>query len=142
MSQLLIKSKLLMIFCPSDAVQKLVARNSPDAFRNQVTLYAERYIELSSMVFDLYPFIPFLSEEDKREIVVSLEAKVITEPQRVARSRLSIAKVKKVFGFLKVEDVKGLHEEYLRALELDSKPEKGERKLADDWVIIINEILD
>ncbi len=27
-------------------------------------------------------------------------------------------------------------------LELDSKPEKGERKLADDLVILINEELD
>ena len=35
-----------------------------------------------------------------------------------------------------------MHEEYLKALELDSKPEKGERKLADDWVILINEILE
>lgn len=30
----------------------------------------------------------------------------------------------------------------MRILELDSKPEKGERKIADDIVIIINEILD
>jgi hypothetical protein len=55
---------------------------------------------------------------------------------------LSIAKLKKVFGHLKLQDVKGMHEEYLKTLELDSKPEKGERKLADDWVLIINEVLD
>jgi len=35
-----------------------------------------------------------------------------------------------------------MHEEYLRILELDSKPEKGERKLADDLVILINECLE
>jgi hypothetical protein len=35
-----------------------------------------------------------------------------------------------------------MHEEYLKTLELDTKPEKGERKLADDWVLIINEVLE
>jgi hypothetical protein len=35
-----------------------------------------------------------------------------------------------------------MHGQYLRILELDSKPEKGERKLADDLVILINEILE
>lgn len=32
-----------------------------------------------------------------------------------------------------------LQQSYLQALELDSKPEKGERKIADDWIILINE---
>jgi hypothetical protein len=37
--------------------------------------------------------------------------------------------------------IEELHSEYLRILELDSKPEKGERKIADDLVILINELL-
>jgi len=95
------------------------------------------------MVFDLYPFVPFLSEIDKKDIISALEIKVKpTDPLRLARSRLSIAKLKKVFGHLKVSDVKCMHGEYLKTLELDSKPEKGERKLADDWVLIINELLE
>ena len=55
---------------------------------------------------------------------------------------ISLYRVKKVFALLKLEDVKWIHEEYLKVLQLDSKPEKGERKLADDWVILINEILE
>jgi hypothetical protein len=35
-----------------------------------------------------------------------------------------------------------MHEEYMQALKLDSKPEKGERKLADDIVILINELVE
>lgn len=53
--------------------------------------------------------------------------------------------MKKVFGLIlkgDIETVKAIHAEYLKALELDSKPEKGERKLADDLVILINEILE
>jgi hypothetical protein len=41
-----------------------------------------------------------------------------------------------------VESVKSLHSEYVRVLELDSKPEKGERKIADDLVILINELME
>jgi hypothetical protein len=50
-------------------------------------------------------------------------------------------KVRKVFGLLKEDEVIKMHQEYIEALELDSKPEKGERKLADDLVILINEVL-
>ena len=35
-----------------------------------------------------------------------------------------------------------MHQEYLAALELDGKPEKGERKLADDLVILIDELME
>ena len=35
-----------------------------------------------------------------------------------------------------------MHKEYLRILEQDGKPEKGERKIADDLVILINEVLE
>ena len=35
-----------------------------------------------------------------------------------------------------------MHKDYIRIIELDGKPEKGERKLADDLVILINEVLE
>ncbi len=41
-----------------------------------------------------------------------------------------------------LEDVKEMHKEYLKILEMDGKPEKGERKLADDLVILINEVME
>jgi hypothetical protein len=34
-----------------------------------------------------------------------------------------------------------LHSLYLRLLDIDGKPEKGERKIADDLVIVINQLL-
>lgn len=37
--------------------------------------------------------------------------------------------------------VKEMHNEYLNGLKLDGKPEKGERKLADDLILLINEVL-
>ena len=50
--------------------------------------------------------------------------------------------MKKVFGLLEKANSKEMIVEYMRILELDSKPEKGERKLADDLVILINEVLE
>jgi len=37
-------------------------------------------------------------------------------------------------------DIAQLQESYFSAVQLDGKPEKGERKIADDFVILINEI--
>ena len=41
-----------------------------------------------------------------------------------------------------MQTVKKLQSDYLAFIDMDGKPEKGERKLADDIVIIINEILE
>ena len=40
------------------------------------------------------------------------------------------------------ELVKTLQNNYFDAILLDGKPEKGERKLADDYILMINELLD
>jgi len=37
---------------------------------------------------------------------------------------------------------RAMHQEYLRIVELDGKPEKGERKIADDLLLLINEVLE
>jgi hypothetical protein len=36
-------------------------------------MLAERYIELNSMLFDLYPYVPYMNIQDKEEIVTHLE---------------------------------------------------------------------
>jgi hypothetical protein len=129
---------------PSEGIKKFVGKNT-HAFRSLVVLHATRFIELSSMVFDLYPFIPFLSQETRQEILNELSAVVaqIEDPMRHVRAMINLFKVQKVFGSLKfdVETIKSLHNEYMKAMELDGKPEKGERKLADDIVIVINEVI-
>jgi len=68
----------------------------------------------------------------------------VSDKIRKARAKLSLHKVNKVLGVLRHSDenVAKLHQEYLEALELDGKPEKGERKLADDLVIIIDELME
>lgn len=75
-----------------------------------------------------------------------MEAKVteVSDPLRHARAVITLFKVKKVFGLIEndLETVKMMSSEYFRILELDSKPEKGERKLADDLVILISEVLE
>ena len=56
LSQMLIKNKLLMIIGTAanhtEGIQHLIARNT-DTYKSQVLLFADRYIELASMVFDL-----------------------------------------------------------------------------------------
>ena len=107
---------------------------------------AERYVELPSMVFDLLPYIPLLGEDARKQVSVHIEGKVteVADPIRRARARLGSLKLNKVLGFLKhsEETIAQLHEEYLTALELDGKPEKGERKLADDLIILIDELME
>ncbi len=40
-----------------------------------------------------------------------------------------------------MKELQELHNFYVEGLKLDGKPEKGERKLIDDVVLIINEVL-
>ena len=49
-----------------------------------------------------------------------------------------------MFGILKGSDaaaIKELESLYIKYSKLDGKPEKGERKMADDYVLIIDEVL-
>lgn len=61
---------------------------------------------------------------------------------RKCRLSLNLCKLKRILSsnFPKLSiDIKELQELYFSAVDLDSKPEKGERKLADDFIILINE---
>lgn len=148
LSLMLIKSKLLLILgtgAPDieSGVAHFVAKDT-NAFKAAMLTHAERYFELASMIFDLQPYVPLISEDAKQEIITALEAKLstIADVHRQARALITLYKVRKVFGVMGTEAVKEMHEQYLRILELDSKPEKGERKLADDLVILIHEVLE
>jgi hypothetical protein len=35
-----------------------------------------------------------------------------------------------------------LQQDYLKFVDIDGKPEKGERKCADDFILLINEVAD
>lgn len=98
------------------------------------------------MVFDLLPYIPLMGEESRKSLSTHLQSKVsaLTDPVRQARASLSLHKLNKLLGLLTYSEstLHLLQEEYLRALDLDGKPEKGERKLADDLVILIDELME
>ncbi len=56
---------------------------------------------------------------------------------RKTRLLLNFYKLRQMLG---VEtEPRTLQEEYLRASKLDGKPEKGERKVADDFIVLLNE---
>ena len=70
----------------------------------------------------------------------------ITDEKKKARAAINLYKMTKIFGFYSEstdikEIVKELTDAYFRMKDLDGKPEKGERKIADDIVLILNEIL-
>ena len=67
-----------------------------------------------------------------------------TEEVRIFRIDLNKEKVKKMLGQLKIDDqteIKRLLGLYLKYAKLDGKPEKGERKMADDFVLLLNEAI-
>lgn len=102
------------------------------------------------MVFDLYPFIPMLNEQIRHDILDTLReySLQVENPQRNARCIINLHKLKKVFGFFgedqesKMWLATQMQQEYFRFAQLDGKPEKGERKMGDDSVIVLNEILE
>ena len=55
-----------------------------------------------------------------------------------------MAKMQKILGHYHCEDPscrQELLEAYLLYSKLDGKPEKGERKIADDFILILDEVL-
>ena len=95
--------------------------------------------EVASLVFDLAVFMHAVSEEGRSKIIALYTAFLEAEKDkaRVCRLQLNQAKVKQMFGVM--TPLADLQQMYHQACELDSKPEKGERKIADDFVVLINE---
>lgn len=91
------------------------------------------------MVFDISMYMLEMPEEEKAMLVALYDQFVgeATDSVRKCRLNLNKAKLKQVLGVK--SELNQLQQSYLQALELDSKPEKGERKIADDWIILINE---
>ena len=65
------------------------------------TDYTHRYIELNSMLFDLYPFVPMLSKETRSAVIAKVRETIdaITDEKRKARATINLYKMIKVFGF-------------------------------------------
>mmetsp|Transcript_28488 Transcript_28488/g.27460 ORF Transcript_28488/g.27460 Transcript_28488/m.27460 type:complete len:198 (-) Transcript_28488:1026-1619(-) len=113
--------------------------------------FARRYIESNSAYYDLLPFTPLLNRDARELVVQKLEEEVANKGDnvRTLRASINLYKLKSVFGLLAFEEegktlalVRQLQMDYLAGLKLDGKPEKGERKLADDLLLIINSVLE
>lgn len=73
------------------------------SYMEQMFEYSVRYIELGSMVFDLYPFVPFLSPLQRHKLHEKLTFHVKqhqTEPMRRARSTINLFKLLKMLGLI------------------------------------------
>ena len=74
------------------------------------------------------------------------EAAAVPEEDKLRRARILLnkAKMQKMLGHLRgvQPHAENLLNQYLEYAKLDSKPEKGERKFADDFVLILDELLD
>ena len=75
---------------------------SPDAgvVTALVKTHAVNYIELASMVFDIVAYTPLMGIEARREVVEAMEERKAVDKVREARARMSVEKVKKVFGLM------------------------------------------
>ena len=80
------------------------------------------------MVFDLYPMFPLLSAPSRQTLINSLQA---SSP----RATVTLHKLRYILS----SQVSALHGEYAALVDADGKPEKGERKMADDLVVLIYE---
>eukprot|EP00347_Sterkiella_histriomuscorum_P023059 403336110 len=151
LSQLLLKNKIMIRLFENEVQINSYIEEGIQSYKNQIQDYAIRYIELNSMVFDLYPFIPFLNKNLRHQLSEEFQNQVeqIQDPVRRGRATINLHKLRKVLGLYNEteeeklkEIVTQIHEEYFRLVQLDGKPEKGERKLADDLVVVINELLE
>ena len=110
-------------------------------------------MSVQSLVFDLGPYISYLKEfttdgaQSESPLLALFDklAEQETDEVRKFRVELNQEKTRRMLGLLQVQDpseIKRLLGLYLKYSKLDGKPEKGERKMADDFVLLINEALE
>ena len=116
--------------------------------------YATQYIELISVVTDLNFYAPLIGEDQKNGIVASLKKELEKKAQnpnkiRHASAEISVAKFEFMFRneapktIDELIQITGpLLERYHEYLKIDEKPEKGDRKMADEMVLLIADVID
>ncbi len=119
-------------------------------FRGLISQYCEVFISVATLVFDLAPYLEYLPEFKNQEKnsqirnLFSTEADNAGDDQiRRARILLNKAKLERMLGWTKGSKpyAEQLLKLYLEYAKLDGKPEKGERKIADDFILIVDEVL-
>ena len=144
-------SKLFMLH-KFIAVFKLEGESLQNQIKDLFLTHAKDYLELNSVVFDLQMYSLYLTEAQKVEILENIsqwvEDKVNLSAVRKMRAKITQNKLRYMFraqvpqlGAFQ-ETIKKLTDEYFEFVKLDDKPEKGERKLADEQVLLIADIID
>ena len=98
-------------------------------------------------MFDLGPYLGYLNEEgEDTSAVLKVFRDAVAEigengdAGRRARILINMTKMRSMLGFVnEFDQIKELELMYKEFVELDGKPEKGERKLADDMILVLNE---
>ena len=110
--------------------------------------YCQLFNSVSTLVFDIAPYIKYHSESnsdaDSRLFAMMEEeiAKYEGDNVRKARIKLNIAKLGRMLGRSTGRAAaESTLVQYLEFRKLDGKPEKGERKIADDFVLLFDEIM-
>lgn len=144
MSRLFIFYKLLPMADDQPEARSAIAKT--------FKLFAKQYIELTSCVTDLLSYVPLLTKEDREAILVELAGVVDSKsdnPLRQGRAQITLAKFQYIFRdsqFANLDDLKAfvapLVDQYFELCKLDEKPEKGERKMADEMVLLVATIID
>ncbi|CAI2376857.1 unnamed protein product [Moneuplotes crassus] len=133
--------------------------SSKNVFGETSLIYAKRYLQLSSVVYDLKGYFPYFDSKfvEPLDKIVTEEGKSL-DPEaddfkarklRYHRKRTTIHKIKKMLGLYKFDSdhdyltspqLQEMLEEYKDCLSIEEAPEKGERRVSDDYIYIIDEI--
>ena len=136
LSEMLLWHKLLMR-CPSTTPYKF--------FMGPLKSELDLFTEVSSLVFDIGPYLAayVTDNESKTDLLKHFEGLVEAkeDPTRKCRAIMNLHKLKHYMNMFELEEqTKLLQTLYFDNLKLDGKPEKGERKIADDFVLLIAEL--
>ena len=112
--------------------------------------YAKKYASVTSMIFDLKPYFVYFNNADKDEFISALkevseeclekaEDKEKAKEDRYTRMRLSYWKSIKMLGLDLIKHEAEILNEYKEVIELEKKPEQGERRISDDYLLILEE---
>ena len=115
-----------------------------------VTMYLTAYIELPSVITDLRMYFLYLSSSQKEKILESITAHATStkKDHRLAKAQISIAKLSYIFLDKVPDTIQNLCEHLTPLIstsyeiqKMDEKPEKGERKMVDEQILLIVEIV-
>ena len=100
---------------------------------------------MATLIFDIAIYLTYITVEEAKLLVGQIKSfwDLEQDPTRKCRLLLNLSKFRRILSSKYTEfsvEVTELQTYYFSAIDLDGKPEKGERKLADDFIVLINEI--